>query len=173
MALIAHPVGPRVKIKILPNESKTKAGIHLPDITFGEKLARATAPQGNPDKPEAGSGAMLTSLQLARVLEVGEGRFNPENGTYRGSRYKENDLVYIRVGPSAQVHMDITPEDAKILLVLEDLIVARVEGEIEDEAAADAKTDALLKDAMKEPEPPGPEIRPATAAETKKVLVSG
>lgn len=119
MQYVATPLGARVLVKILSNEYVTTGGILVPEWKDLRDLRRKQGPEAQP--------TVQTVLQLVEILKVGEGRYDPQSGTYRGSRFKAGDKVFIRSGPSAQIHIDDMPGRADEMLVLEDVIVCAVD----------------------------------------------
>ena len=105
-----QPRGSRILVKVLPTgPSVTPGGIHLP--------APKSAVKGDEPGPD------MPSLQICEVLEVGEGRYNPMDGRYRGSQYYQGQIVLARCGPSSILHWDNLPDDPEKWLILEDVIV--------------------------------------------------
>ena len=117
-----RPVGSRVKVKLISNETLSQGGIIVPGIELVAAMEK---------KDEGGSPNEKKYLQLVEVLDVGDGRLDPSTGGYRGSRFKKGQRCLMRVGLSAQVHIDHIPGRVNEALVLEDVLVA-----VEEEARA-------------------------------------
>lgn len=129
--MLIQPMGSRVSVKILSNERVTEGGVLVPGIEMVAAYDKKDAEEkGSPDKQY---------LQLVEVLDVGEGRMDPSTGGYRGSRFKKGQRCLMRVGLSAQTHIDFIPGRTGEALVLEDVLVAVVKtGEEAREAVAPA-----------------------------------
>lgn len=118
-----HPRGTRIRVKILSSEErKTKGGVIIP--------ARAVAAEPGGDPSEMAK-AMGPTLVLVVLLEVGEGKYNQETGTYNGSRYadKIGKTFLMRFSPSALIHIDFIPWNHNEALVQEDVLAAELEYE--------------------------------------------
>ena len=121
-----HPKGTRVLVKILASEEhKTKAGLIIPSS------AVAASPGGDPTEMAKAMGPTLVPVIL---VEVGEGKYNQETGTYNGSRYAgmEGQKFCMRFSPSAVIHIDFIPWDHQLALIQEDVLA----GHLEEEAPA-------------------------------------
>ena len=114
-----RPTGSRVRVKIISNERVTEGGIVIPGV---EMVAAHNKDAEGVDGPMG-----KQYLQLIEILEVGDGRMDPSTGGYRGSRFKKGQRCLMRVGLSAQVHLDFVPGKAGEAIVLEDVIVGIVE----------------------------------------------
>lgn len=110
------PTGARIRVQILSNEIVTKGGIIIPGLELSGQA-------GGPDKEPK------QYLQLVRILAVGDGKLDPSTNRYVGSRYTPGQTCLMRVGISAQVHIDFVPGRTNEAIVLEDTIVGLVETE--------------------------------------------
>jgi co-chaperonin GroES (HSP10) len=119
------PMGARLKVRVLSMELRTDGGIILPASVMPGKDDAGQAVK------EAAAGALPT-LQLVEVLEVGEGQYDPTAGVYRGSRFKKGEILLMRCGPTAQLHLDLVPVAVggknDEVLIQETLVAGRVEG---------------------------------------------
>lgn len=115
--MIFQPTGNRVLVKVLENEQLTTGGVLIPGI----QVARAFEA-----KREDGGGADKKFLQLVEVLEPGDGIRNPQTGVPIGPRFKKGQRCLMRVGLSAQTHIDYLPDGTNRAIVLEDVLVGIV-----------------------------------------------
>ncbi len=122
--MLIKPTGARVRVRMLSNEIVTKGGIVIP----GTELANV-AGQGGDKEPRQ-------FLQLIEILDVGDGKLDPSTNRFVGSRYKPGQTCLMRVGISAQVHIDFIPGRPMEAIVLEDTIVGIVQIGEEQRASA-------------------------------------
>jgi co-chaperonin GroES (HSP10) len=131
MTLKILPRGSRLKVKVLSMEMKTEGGIIIPRAELGGGGEPAAEEQMAAIAKNA-----LPTLQLADILDVGEGTWNMQTGEYNGSRYKAGQRVLFRCGPTSQVHVDLVPPTcggkSGEMLIQESLVAAVLEGEIKD-----------------------------------------
>lgn len=112
------PMGSRLLVKMLSNEYVTGGGIL---VVPGLEIASDSG--GGAAGPEGPKGPVL---QLVEILDVGEGKLNPTTNTFNGSRFQVGQRALMRIGMSAQVHIDFVPGKHNEALVQEDTIASLV-----------------------------------------------
>lgn len=126
MAMHVRPCGARLRVKVLSMELRTEGGIIMP--------ATASSGPDTENQMQALAKDQIPTLQLAEILEVGEGQWSQDEGRYLGSRFKRGQRILFRCGPHSQIHLDMIPltvgGKSGELLIQETLVAGVFEGDL-------------------------------------------